>query len=642
MALPLASHAVRPDGRQRLGTSRWLALLLGLALVPGMASGYSQVIVFGDSLSDSGQFPDLESLALGEVGSLRFTNRLGPTFLAPSPYDEVSTQRLADALGLGPLLPSTSIVRDLLGLPDGTNYATGDYTTGDILASITRPDGSVVSRAGLTARSRDGYLIEVGAADPEALYYLNGGGNDFLDGLVTDPAAARASAGTLADGIDALVAAGARTIVVSNLPDVGATPAGAVSGQRDAFSALTQVFNQALGERLARHDGRVSIIRLDVGALFDEVIGAPADFGLAADVALPDVCFSVPVCDVSAYGLAAGNPDPSRLLFNDTVHPTAAGQQILADYAYALIEAPRILSLAGGLVTGSMAVQQRLVTSELRPGQQSEGWRIFAHGDYHPEQSDAFSHTGTPEASQRGAGVGVVMPLGRGWLGATVSRREAELDAPVDFELEGLTFSLFARQHLGRVGAQAIISRGDFDLELRRRVSLGMAERSLTGETSAESWAGELRLDYRLTASGSPWYTAPFVAYRHVNVDIDGYREQGSVANALLVSDRDIKERQVELGVMMDRSPEGVIGFFGEVAGGEYLDDERESAEVRLASLPTNRWSGVATEREEAHYLRIDTGLRIRLGKARLQAGAGVQGWDRLDPHVQLSAGYTF
>ncbi|MGJ7457074.1 autotransporter domain-containing protein [Halomonas sp. RA08-2] len=642
MAVPLVSHSTRADGRRRLGTSHWLALFFGLALVPGLASGYSQVIVFGDSLSDSGQFPDLESLALGEVGSLRFTNRLGPTFLAPSPYEEVSIQRLADALGLGPLLPSTSVVRDLLGLPDGTNYATGDYTTVDILASITRPAGSVVGRAGVSARSRDGYLIEAGAADPEALYYLNGGGNDFLDGRVTDPAAAITSAGTLADGIDALVTAGARTIVVSNLPDVGATPAGAASGQRDAFSALTQVFNQALGERLARHDGRADIIRLDVGALFDEVIGAPADFGLATEIALPDVCFSVPFCDVSTYGLAGGNPDPSRLLFNDTVHPTAVGQQILSDYAYALIEAPRLLSLAGGLVSGSMAAQQRLVTSELRPGQQSQTWRLFAHGDYQLEQSNAFSHTGRPEASQRGAGIGVVMPLGSGWLGATVTRREAELDAPADFELEGLTFSLFARQHLGRVGAQAILSRGDFDLELRRRVSLGMAERSLKGDTTAKSWAGELRLDYRLTASGSPWYTAPFVAYRHVNIDIEGYREQGSAANALLVSDRDFKERRVEAGLMLDRSPEGVIGFFGEVAGGEYLDDEQPGAEVRLASLPTNRWSRMATEREEDYYLRIDTGLRIRLGNARLQAGAGVQGWDRLEPHFQLSAGYTF
>ncbi|MFC3285095.1 autotransporter domain-containing protein [Litchfieldella rifensis] len=634
------------DSRWRLGGRRLFSVLVGLALFPGMASAYSQLIVFGDSLSDSGQFPDVESIALGEIGSLRFTNRLGPSYQAPSPFGEVSTQRLADALGLAPLLPSTSIVRGQLGLPDGTNYATGDYTTSQILGSITQPGGSVVD-ADPVSRTRDGYLVEVGTADPEALYYLNGGGNDFLDGLVTGPAEAAASAGTLADGIDALVAAGARTIVVSNLPDVGATPAGLGSGQRDAFSTLVQVYNQALGERLTRYDGQVDIIRLNVGALFDEVVAAPADFGLATGVPLTDVCFSAPGCDVTPFGLASNNPDPSKLLFNDGVHPTTAGHQILADYVFTLLEAPRTLALVDELTVGALNAQQRSIASELRPGVQSESVRVYVHGDHHGDQRDGFSdngfsEAGSREASQSGAGVGVVVPVGQGWLGAAVTQRRAELEAPAEFELDGQAFSLFVRQHLGPVGVQAIASGGDFELDLRRHVTLGQAERTLKGETEAEGWAAELRADYRLTSSDSTWYTAPFIAYRHIDAEIDGYREAGSVANALIVSDRDVEDRQLEVGLMMDRSLAGSFGVFGEFAWGEYLDDEREGAEVRLASLPTNRWSGEATEREDDHYLRFDTGLRIPLGNAVLQAGAGVQGWDSLNPHFQLGAGFTF
>lgn len=639
MAFPLVSHAGRAGGR-------WLALLVGLALFPGMASAYSQLIVFGDSLSDSGQFPDVESLALGEIGSLRFTNRSGPSFQAPSPYGEVSTQRLADALGLAPLLPSTSIVREQLGLPDGTNYATGGYTTAQILGSITQPSGSVVD-ADLVSRTRDGYLVEVGAADPQALYYLNGGGNDFFDGLVTGPAEAAASAGTLADGLDALVAAGARTIVVANLPDVGMTPAGLGSGQRDAFSALVQVYNQALGERLARYDGRVAIIRLNVGALFDEVVAAPADFGLATGVPLTDVCFSAPGCDVTPFGLASSDPDPGKLLFNDEVHPTTAGQQILADYVFTLLEAPHTLALAGDLTVGALKAQQQSIVNELRPGMQREGVRVYVHGDHHDDPRDGFGDTGfgdagRRDASQSGAGVGVVVPVGQGWLGAAVTQRHAELDAPAEFELDGQAFSLFARQHLGRVGVQAIVSRGDFDLDLHRHATLGQAERTLKGETDAEGWAAELRADYRLTTSDSPWYTAPFIAYRHVDAEIDGYREAGSVANALIVSEQDAEDRQLELGLMMDRSLEGGVGLFGELAWGEYLEDERETAEVRLASLPTNRWSGDATQREDDHYLRLETGLRVQLGNALLQAAAGVQGRDSLSPHFQLGASFTF
>lgn len=643
MSLPRISRRIESTGFSLRLRRHTLAALIGLTMIPSGASAYSQLIVFGDSLSDSGQFPDVERIFAKEIGNLRFTNREGPSYLAPSPYGEVSTQRLADALGLGPLLPSTSVVRELAGLPDGTNYATGGYTTEDILASITQPDGSEVSQAGITLRTRDGYLVSVGAADPDALYYINGGGNDFLDGDVASPAEAAASAGTLADSIDALVAAGARTIVVSNLPDVGATPAGLGSGNRAAFSALGEVFNQALGERLAVYDGQVDIIRLNIPQLFDEVLAAPADFGLATNVPLTNVCFSDPACDVTPFGLAAGNPDPSKLLFNDTVHPTTAGQEILADYAFSLVRAPYVLSLAEELTSGALNAQQQSIVSELRPGMQIDGLRLFVHGDHRSDQANGFSEDGTPEATQSGAGVGVVVPLGQGWLGAAVTQREADMDDDAaQFDLEGQAFSLFARQHLGRVGVQAIVSQGNFDLDLDRQVALGMAERTLRGESDADGWAAELRVDYRLTASDSPWYTAPFVAYRHIEGEIDGYREQGSAANALIVSDQEFEQRSMELGLMMDRSVEGGFGLFGEFAWGKYLEDERDGAEVRLASLPTNSWSGESVEREDDNYLRFDAGLRVQLGDAMLHAGAGVQGWDELTPHFQLGAGYRF
>ncbi|MHB0774211.1 autotransporter domain-containing protein [Halomonas sp. WWR20] len=620
--------------------SRLVALGVFVASAP--ASAYSQLVVFGDSLSDSGQFPDPQSLLLGEVAGLRFTNRLGPRYQAPSPYGEVMTQRLAQALGLGPLLPSTSIIRDQIGLPDGTNYATGGYTTAQILASITQPQGSVVSAAGVS-RTRDGYLVANDSADPEALYYLNGGGNDFLQGLVTGPASAVNSAYTLASAVDALVAAGARTLVVSNLPDVGLTPAGLLSGQRAGFSALDDVFNQALGTRLARYDGDVDIIRLDVGGLVSEVLTAPADFGFATDVALTDVCFSDALCDTSAYGLASGSPDPAKLFYNDTVHPTTAAQQIFADYAQALIEAPRIVSLAGELATGALNAQQQVVSDELRPGVQRDALRIFVHGDYRHTDTDEFYGQGASDMTQRGGSVGAVLPLGLGWAGIAVGQRYAEIDEPGDIELDGQAFSLFARQHIGRVGLQLVASYGDFDLDLHRHVTLGTAERVLSGATDADGWAAEARLDYRLTSADSPWYTAPFVGYRHAQADIGAYQESGSSANALTVSKQQHKDRRLELGLMMDRALQNGYGVFGEFAWGEYLEDSRDGASVMLTSLPTNHWSGERQSREDDHYLRVDTGWRMALGRsAMLEAGVGAEGWDDMTAHFRLGASLTF
>lgn len=278
---------------------------------------------------------------------------------------------LATELGLA-AEPSTSVIYQLAGFSDGTNYAVGGYTTAQILASVTDEDGSEVvippgsTGAGTVLRVEDGYLVSTGgSADPDALYYVNGGGNDFLQGVITSPATAVASAGNLASAVEELAAAGATTIMVSNLPDVGSTPAGQSAGAAQAAgtSALVDVFNDALGARLAALDGEVNIIRLDTVGILEEVLASPAEFGFASDVSLTKVCFSGD-CDESVYELGGVQEDPDKLLFNDGVHPTTAGQEILADYAYAMLAAPSVLGLAPQLGTGALNASQRSLGDE--------------------------------------------------------------------------------------------------------------------------------------------------------------------------------------------------------------------------------------------------------------------------------------
>ncbi len=161
---------------------RSLLGLLALSCSYAMAapSPYSSMIVFGDSLSDAGQF------------GLRFTNRN-----ADGSYAPVTPMILGSRLGVAPeeLNPSTSIGTR----PDGNNWAVGGYTTQQILDSITDTSRTVIPPgrpgAGLVLRERDGYLANGKFADPNALYYLTGGGNDFLQGLVNTPADAAAAGG---------------------------------------------------------------------------------------------------------------------------------------------------------------------------------------------------------------------------------------------------------------------------------------------------------------------------------------------------------------------------------------------------------------------------------------------------------------
>ena len=64
---------------------RWLAAVMVCICLPGpiQAMPYSRLIIFGDSLSDSGQFPDTSSAYYNSAfsGARRSTNRTGPTYL---------------------------------------------------------------------------------------------------------------------------------------------------------------------------------------------------------------------------------------------------------------------------------------------------------------------------------------------------------------------------------------------------------------------------------------------------------------------------------------------------------------------------------------------------------------------------------
>ena len=192
-----------------------LAAVILLTCAAGTAtansSPFSQFVVFGDSLSDAGTFPDTLSPTFD---GLRFTNRVGPTFGPGEAYAEVGTQQLASLLSLQSN-PATPLVRPDTG---GTNYAVGGYRTDEILNSIT-------SSSDPGAGPRPGYLAKYTRADSNALYYLNGGGNDIFQ-LNTNPVTMAQAAGNLVAGVGALQAAGARYIIVSDLPDVGITPLG--------------------------------------------------------------------------------------------------------------------------------------------------------------------------------------------------------------------------------------------------------------------------------------------------------------------------------------------------------------------------------------------------------------------------------
>ncbi len=219
------------------------ALSIGVACAA--PKPYSGFVVFGGSLVDAGQFEDTS--VPGQTK--RFTNRVDGS--PGAVYGKVSSMLIGERLGISStqLAGSTSPVREVQGQDDGDNWAVGGYRTDQIYDSITGVGGSVVVD-GSTTRTRDGYLPSLQAQgrsiDPNTLFYLSGGGNDFLQFLITNPQQAADSANRLADGVEALQKAGGRYFMVWMLPDVGLTPAISGTPLQGFVSALGIDFNTSL------------------------------------------------------------------------------------------------------------------------------------------------------------------------------------------------------------------------------------------------------------------------------------------------------------------------------------------------------------------------------------------------------------
>jgi len=125
--------------------------------------------------------------------------------------------------------------------------------------------------------------------------------------------------------VQVLYAAGARKFVLVNVPNVGAAPAVTALGPQVAGGAtlLTSLYNGGLDivrSQLSMLPG-ATLTGVDVFAQLNLVLANPAAYGLT-NVTTPCLTFFVSSNFLCSH--------PNRYLFWDGIHPTRAGQRILA------------------------------------------------------------------------------------------------------------------------------------------------------------------------------------------------------------------------------------------------------------------------------------------------------------------------
>ena len=283
---------------------------------------YTRIVVFGDSLSDTGNVAHLTEAKYGvpvpsPIGGNytlgRFTDGYD-TVPAAQNYFGVWVEELSAAIPSHP-----AVINSLDG---GTNYAYGFALTGGGTSTLQLAGGQVSVDVENMGRQISDYLATHPKINNKTLFVVWGGANDVLNATSPTQIVDAAIQETL--DIHRLIAAGATQILVLNLPPLGLTPRlnGSFATAQTA-NAASALYNSWLATGVAvlndfyrwRH---VAIYPVNVFSLFTRIAANPAAVSLDNIVDPAQINPSV-------------NPD--TYLFWDDLHPTTRGHNLVADAA---------------------------------------------------------------------------------------------------------------------------------------------------------------------------------------------------------------------------------------------------------------------------------------------------------------------
>lgn len=394
--------------------------VLAVAILCSMTTpvlAYDQLYVFGDSLSDTGN-------------NGRFTYDSNKHLL----YDEVLAQRIGAAL----------VASD----DGGNNYAAG----GGVAVPALNP-------ADNTQDQVQSYLGQVnGRADGDGLYIHWIGGNDLAAAALnptTAPGVAYNSAAAAAAQVHSLLNAGAGTVIVPTVPNIGSTPQlmeliiqqaltpvqnaavqaayatlnslatpdnasrteaihRALTAAAAQGSAIPQVQQAIAAQLIAAYDslsaqaaqltdfynqsedhllaqGGGNIVRVDVNKLFGEAIANPAQFGFTNTAGM--AC-PPGVSSAVCRSTMPGFDSSQAYLFADHFHPSPQAHLLIADYIQAVLDGPAQV-LALNQATAAMARDSRATLDsrfqQLRSGENPQG-SLGVFGGYAGQHYDYSSN----------------------------------------------------------------------------------------------------------------------------------------------------------------------------------------------------------------------------------------------------------
>ena len=608
-----------------------LVFILGLT---GSAWGqnFSDVVVFGDSLSDSGNAASLQPLPPGTS----FTTNPDPVW--------------------------SEIVAETFGAPGMNSLAGGSiYAFAGACVNPVTPCDADQSPT-VTEQIEQYFFRADGQADPNALYVIWGGANDVADSAGTDPLNAGrhtlAAAGVNVQQIRRLQDAGARHVLAFNMPDISKSPYAVNLGQvaQGALTQLVTAYNEALYAGIRESED--GIIPINIHAFFNEIVDNPGTYGFvnATGTACgePDAGSAVSITcgpDGSGYPVTDKSGENRQYLFADRSHPSGAMHAMIASAVTSTLAAPVQVSLAGEGGVEMANIHRSAISAErmtdLGLDRSVGSWRAYVTGRIGRYELDALPRLGETQADVQVFTLGANHRAGTNlWWGAALSFGSYNNDASgASLESSAVIGSVHGTWRRGGLYVSGALSAGSTSVDVKRSITLGPAVRAEKGSTSAGQFGAEFDAGWML---GEPddLQHGPFLGLAWLNQSIDGFREKGGSSTSMNFSgfDRDSliarAGYRVTRTLVLDR-----VGLrpYASVAVAKEFKDDPISVTAGSNTMPGRfTLSGFTPPR---HWATADLGLVVSLyEKVNVIAGyTGRLGSEsRQDHRLNVGLGITF
>ena len=360
---------------------------------------------------------------------------------------------------------------------------------------------------------------------------------------------------------------------------------------------------------------------------------------------------SVECTETPGLGKSSGG-NPGDFIVNDGLHPTQATAQILADYTAAVLRAPGMIALLPEAALADARAFGNTVAdyqTGRRWSAQPSGVDFFA--SVQGQNSDYDNSSSTPAASSDAVDLtlGFAVELNQSWfIGGAVGSQDGDTDidnAGSEFDNSTLMGSLFLGYRSHYVFSDLTLSAGSTDLDdIKRVIPLGSTlVRTEKGDTEADILGLALTLGVDMTSDDTRSRFGPFASLDYMDVEVDGYAENGSDSTAMAFGDQ---ERDSLLGSM------GLFGSYpfqwnnikleayGDIAYRMEFEDSSDKVDAVVKNLASGahfRMPGYAID-DEAFVARA--GLGANFGALRCNLSGSYEDNDRETTYLGFSIAY--